>query len=108
LWIITNVLDWASMWSSLGADTSERRIAGVVVNLVGLLASILLCLVAIRMVREIYRMQSEWAAQPIACTCAICHQPIPQSDMIILNNAWVCARCKPILLQKMREGATGG
>lgn len=37
--------------------------------------------------------------------CAECGQNFPQSEMIMLNQSWVCARCKPIFLQRLREGA---
>jgi hypothetical protein len=59
------------------------------------------------MVREIIRMQSRWAAQAVECACAICRQPMPPSDVVFVNQTWVCARCKPVLLQQIQEGVAG-
>ncbi len=43
--------------------------------------------------------------------CAECGQTFPKNSMIQQGNAWVCASCKPVFLQKLAEGAivnTGG
>ena len=43
--------------------------------------------------------------------CVECNQAGQKEDMLLLEGAWVCARCKPTLLQRLREGAaisTGG
>lgn len=43
--------------------------------------------------------------------CAECGQTFPKTSMIQQGNAWVCANCKPVFLQKLAEGAmvnTGG
>jgi len=36
--------------------------------------------------------------------CAECGRTFPPEDLIQLNRAWVCAQCKPVVLQKMIEG----
>jgi hypothetical protein len=36
--------------------------------------------------------------------CSICQQPFPLEQTIRLDNSFVCAGCKPIALQRMREG----
>ena len=36
--------------------------------------------------------------------CSECRKFFPQSEMICLNRAWVCASCKPLFLQRMSEG----
>jgi hypothetical protein len=38
-------------------------------------------------------------------TCAECRQVFAQSEMVRLNQSWVCAGCKPIFLQRLAEGA---
>ncbi len=40
-----------------------------------------------------------------AAVCAECRQPCPPGEMIQLGGSWVCARCKPVFLQRIREGA---
>jgi hypothetical protein len=40
-----------------------------------------------------------------SATCAECQGIFPQSDMIQLNRLWVCARCKPVFVQRLAEGA---
>ena len=42
---------------------------------------------------------------PAHRVCAECLQFFPESEMLCLNHAWVCAQCKPVLLQRMLEGA---
>jgi hypothetical protein len=37
--------------------------------------------------------------------CAECGRSFPAEDVIRLNNSWVCAGCKPMFLQRLREGA---
>ena len=89
------------------ADTGPELLASAIVDLISDLVSIPLCLVAMRLVREIIRLQNHWAAQAvrnIESGCGICRQPMPSSEMLFLNNTWVCVRCKPILLQQIREG----
>lgn len=38
--------------------------------------------------------------------CAECHQSFPPEEVIQLNGLHVCARCKPVFVQKLREGVT--
>lgn len=38
-------------------------------------------------------------------TCAECGKNFPPSAVIMLNRSWVCAHCKLIFLQRLREGA---
>lgn len=48
-------------------------------------------------------------AQPqlnTAAACSECGQTFPTGEMIQLGGAWVCARCKPVFLQRLREGVT--
>jgi GYF domain 2 len=37
--------------------------------------------------------------------CVECGRAFSAEDLIQLNRSWVCARCKPVFLQKMSEGA---
>jgi len=110
LWIINSLLSNMSFRLSMGAHTGPELIASEVVSLLSDLLDIPTGLVAIRLVREIVRLQTHWAAAaaPAAeSSCGICRQSKAPSDMIYLNRTWVCAQCKPILLQQIREGATG-
>lgn len=43
-------------------------------------------------------------ALPATATCMECGQIMPANDLITLNKSRVCARCKPILLQRLAEG----
>jgi uncharacterized RDD family membrane protein YckC len=36
--------------------------------------------------------------------CSECAQFFPRDEMIQHGNAWVCAGCKPVFLQKLQEG----
>src|ERR1044071_1466942 len=38
--------------------------------------------------------------------CAECGRNFPAGEAIMLNRSWVCAACKPVFLQRLREGAT--
>jgi uncharacterized RDD family membrane protein YckC len=38
--------------------------------------------------------------------CAECHQTFPVSETIQYGTVAVCANCKPVFVQKLREGAT--
>lgn len=40
----------------------------------------------------------------ITASCAECQRVLPQSEMIALNQSWICASCKPIFVQRLREG----
>src|SRR5579859_8071822 len=37
--------------------------------------------------------------------CAECGRNFPTEELIRLHNAWVCAQCKPVFLQRLAEGA---
>jgi hypothetical protein len=41
-------------------------------------------------------------------SCAECGRPFPADDMLFLNNTWICAQCKPVFIQKLKEGLRGG
>jgi uncharacterized RDD family membrane protein YckC len=38
--------------------------------------------------------------------CSECGRAFAEDDMIRFTNTWVCAACKPILVQKIKEGVT--
>jgi hypothetical protein len=38
--------------------------------------------------------------------CSVCQQSFPLEQTIRLDNSFVCAACKPIALQRMREGVS--
>jgi hypothetical protein len=50
------------------------------------------------------------SAAPAGDTCCVeCGQTFPPDELVTLNKSLVCARCKPVFLQRMAEGApTGG
>ena len=37
--------------------------------------------------------------------CAECGQSFPPDEMVRFEDLWVCARCKPVFFQRLREGA---
>jgi hypothetical protein len=104
LWIASCILGQAAFRSSFSATTESAVMVSTVIGILTDLVDIPLCLVAMRMVREIIRMQTQWAVQPVQSICVICRQPLPQTEMIILNGVWVCATCKPVMVQRMQEG----
>ncbi|MEK7685228.1 MAG: RDD family protein [Verrucomicrobiota bacterium] len=48
----------------------------------------------------------EAVAAPVGAVCSECGQPFPAEEIIHYGTAAVCARCKPVFVQKLREGAT--
>lgn len=42
------------------------------------------------------------------CPCVMCGRPFPTGDMLQFERAWVCAECKPLFVQKLREGGRVG
>ena len=36
--------------------------------------------------------------------CAECSRAFPESDMLQYENTWVCAACKPVFFQRIKEG----
>lgn len=42
---------------------------------------------------------------PSGIICAECGKAFPPTEVIKVNQSWVCAQCKPIFLQRLREGA---
>jgi uncharacterized RDD family membrane protein YckC len=38
--------------------------------------------------------------------CAQCGQRFPESEMLRYENSWVCAACKPLFFQRIKEGVT--
>jgi len=37
--------------------------------------------------------------------CAECGQTFSKDDLLHFDNSWVCARCKPVFFQRVKEGA---
>jgi hypothetical protein len=46
-------------------------------------------------------------APPPQATCSQCGRPFPPEEMIRHGSAWICAECKPVFLQKLKEGVSG-
>ncbi len=47
------------------------------------------------------------AAVPVAAEtrfCSECGRPFPASELVSIGTATVCAQCKPLFMQRMREG----
>jgi hypothetical protein len=36
--------------------------------------------------------------------CVECGKAFPSDELVFINHSWVCAQCKPILLQRLIEG----
>ena len=52
-------------------------------------------------------VQSDTAIASIQqSVCSECGQTFAEDDMIRFEDAWVCATCKPIFVQKIKEGVT--
>ena len=54
------------------------------------------------------RASSQRPSAQISWDTARCHEcgrSFKQDDMIQYQNVWICARCKPIFVQKIKEGA---
>jgi hypothetical protein len=106
LWITNGILGNAALRASFRANSASELLASEAVNILSDLVGIPLCLVAMRMVREIIRMQSHWAAQPAPSCCTVCRRPFAETEMILVNGSQVCAQCKPLMVQRMQEGLT--
>ncbi len=39
--------------------------------------------------------------------CSECGRPFPVSQLVMIGNAGVCAQCKPVYMQRVREGGQG-
>jgi len=51
--------------------------------------------------------QAVQAAAPVKQSlCSECGQTFAENDMIRFAEAWVCASCKPLFVQKIKEGVT--
>ena len=51
--------------------------------------------------------QALQAASPVKQSlCSECGQAFAENDMIRFAEAWVCASCKPLFVQKIKEGVT--
>ena len=44
------------------------------------------------------------SASPASATCVECGKAFPADELVSLNKSWVCARCKPVFLQRLAEG----
>jgi uncharacterized RDD family membrane protein YckC len=44
------------------------------------------------------------APAAITHVCAECHKSFREEDMLQYDNSWVCAACKPIFFQRVKEG----
>jgi hypothetical protein len=64
---------------------------------------IVVALVALRS-RRYLRDEPPWAVGPNQAVCAECGGAFNVHNMIAHNGLHVCARCKPIFLQKLAEG----
>lgn len=45
------------------------------------------------------------ASLPGAGTCSVCRQPFAPDDLVHLGGRSVCAACKPVLIQQLRQGS---
>ncbi len=59
-----------------------------------------------------YQAQSaaEPTAQPVSANpvCAECGKAFPADEMLRYGNQWVCAGCKPVFFQRVKEGVLPG
>ncbi len=40
-----------------------------------------------------------------AANCAACERSFPKKEMVQFGDEWVCGNCKPLFVQKLKEGA---
>lgn len=40
--------------------------------------------------------------------CAECGRFFTKDNLVSISNTWICAECKPLFVQKLREGVAGG
>ena len=40
--------------------------------------------------------------------CVECRRAFSPNDVVLLNQSWVCAQCKPVFVQRLREGIASG
>lgn len=45
-------------------------------------------------------------APQVSHSCVMCQKSVTADDAVQLSGNWVCAACKPLYLQKLKEGAT--
>jgi hypothetical protein len=56
----------------------------------------------------------QWPATPTVsgqgalANCAECGRAFLTEDLLFLNNTWICAQCKPVFIQKLKEGLSVG
>ncbi len=43
-------------------------------------------------------------SRPMGPKCSECGKTFAQNDMVRISGAWVCAGCKPIVVQRLKEG----
>ena len=59
---------------------------------------------------ESLRRSAEVAVPPAdrvpQVVCSQCLRQFPQTEMIRYQNSWICASCKPLFFQKIREGGS--
>jgi uncharacterized RDD family membrane protein YckC len=46
------------------------------------------------------------ATQEGDAACAECGRTFPKSEMVQYEGSWICANCKPVFFQRVREGMT--
>jgi uncharacterized RDD family membrane protein YckC len=49
---------------------------------------------------------SETGSPVVTHTCAECGKLFPEGEMLQYEQAWVCAACKPVFFQRIKEGVT--
>lgn len=53
--------------------------------------------------RGVEAARSPFGGSPVLA-CSQCLRQFPQSEMIQFQNSWICASCKPLFFQRIKEG----
>ena len=103
-WLASGILENAYGVAYWHAHSATELMGSEIISVLCNCVEVPLCLVEMRLVREIGKMQDHWSAQPVHGVCTLCQQPFAASEMIVLNGSWFCAQCKPVMLQRIKEG----
>jgi GYF domain 2 len=52
--------------------------------------------------------QKRAGTSPVVQQCSQCSRSLPQEEMIQYGGVWICAACKPLFFQRLKEGGRSG
>ncbi|MEZ0388815.1 MAG: GYF domain-containing protein, partial [Verrucomicrobium sp.] len=57
---------------------------------------------------EVWPASAAPSSGTTTAVCAECHRPYPEAQLFRFDNLTICENCKPMLLDKIRQGVTPG